>query len=161
MNTKSPPVKEVSAGWYLIGDAARQSGVSAPNIRFYEKENLLSSHSRADNSYRMYTDSDIHQIRFIRACRLLDMSLSDVRTLLNLNLRIKADCVTARDALDAHLAHIRARQTELKALEKDLRALRGRCDGQGTTCHIIEALHERAKSLPKLTGKATATHRHV
>lgn len=163
MNTKSPLVKAVSAGWFLIGDAARQSGVSAPNIRFYEKENLIRPQNRGDNSYRMYSDSDIHQLRFIRACRSLDMSLIEVRTLLSLNFRIKADCVTARDALDAHLVHVRARQTELKALEKDLKALRGRCDGRDTTCHIIEALHERAESLPKLTGKAQAkaTHRHV
>ena len=32
----------------------------------------------------------------------------------------------------------------LQALESDLLALRSRCDGSDATCHIIEALHERA-----------------
>lgn len=146
---------------YKIGEAATRSGVSAANIRFYEKEQLLSPQGRSDNSYRMYSDGDIHQLRFVRACRSLDMSLDEVRTLLGLDLNNKVDCATARGALDAHLRHVRARLTELKALEKDLKALRGRCDGLDTTCHIIEALHERADSLPKLALQVRPGKRHV
>lgn len=145
---------------YKIGEAATRSGVSAANIRFYEKDQLLSPQGRSDNSYRMYSDSDIHRLRFIRACRALDMSLDEVRTLLRLDLNSKADCATARGALDAHLAHVSERLNELKALEKDLKALRGRCDGLDTTCHIIEALHERANAMPKMTPTATRK-RHV
>ena len=145
---------------YKIGEAATRSGVSAANIRFYEKDQLLSPQGRSDNSYRMYSDSDIHRLRFIRACRALDMSLDEVRTLLRLDLNSKTDCATARGALDAHLAHVSERLNELKALEKDLKALRGRCDGLDTTCHIIEALHERANAMPKTTPTATRK-RHV
>ena len=145
---------------YKIGEAATRSGVSAANIRFYEKDQLLSPQGRSDNSYRMYSDSDIHRLRFIRACRALDMSLAEVRTLLRLDLNSKTDCATARGALDAHLAHVSERLNELKALEKDLKALRGRCDGLDTTCHIIEALHERANAMPKMTPTATRK-RHV
>ena len=145
---------------YLISQAAALSGVTPSNIRFYEKEKLLRPQGRGDNSYRMYSDSDIHRLRFIRACRSLDMSLDEVRTLLGLNLNNKTDCATARGALDAHLGHVRARLAELKALEKDLKALRGRCDGLDTTCHIIEALHERADRLPKAV-RAAPKKRHV
>ena len=145
---------------YKIGEAATRSGVSTANIRFYEKDQLLSPQGRSDNSYRMYSDSDIHRLRFIRACRALDMSLDEVRTLLRLDLNSKTDCATARGALDAHLAHVSERLNELKALEKDLKALRGRCDGLDTTCHIIEALHERANAMPKMTPTATRK-RHV
>ena len=145
---------------YRISQAAALSGVSAANIRFYEKEKLLKPTHRGDNSYRMYSDADVHQLRFIRACRSLDMSLGEVRTLLGLDLNIKADCATARGALDAHLSHVRERLAELKVLEKDLKALRGRCDGLDVTCHIIEALHERADTLPKSPRRA-AGKRHV
>lgn len=157
MPSSSPqPVKG-----YLIGDAARLSGVSTANIRFYEKEKLLSPHGRSDNSYRFYSDGDVHQLRFIRLCRALDMSLDEVRTLLGLDLKIKADCETARGALDGHLAHVRARLAELKVLEKDLQALRSRCDGSDTHCHIIEALHERADAMPVTAKAAASRKRHV
>ena len=149
------------SGGYRIGEAALHSGVSVANIRFYEKEELLSPQGRNDNSYRIYSNNDIHQLRFIRACRALDMSLDEVRTLLALDLDIKADCTTARIALDAHLAHVRERLAELKVLEKDLKALRGRCDGLDTTCHIIEALHARADALPLRAHVNRPVKRHV
>lgn len=153
--------KAVANAHHLIGHAAALSGVTPANIRFYEKEKLLSPQGRGDNSYRMYSNSDIHRLRFIRACRALDMSLDEVRTLLRLDLNSKTDCATARCALDEHLAHVRERLNELKALEKELKALRGRCDGMDTTCHIIEALHERADSLPKISGNTHSGKRHV
>lgn len=153
--------KSAGALSYRISQAAALTGVTPANIRFYEKEKLLRSAVRSDNSYRMYSDGDLHQLRFIRACRALDMSLDEVRTLMRLDLNIKADCAAARGALDAHLGHVRLRLEELKTLEQDLKALRSRCDGLDTTCHIIEALHERADSLPQVTRKTKTGKRHV
>ena len=146
---------------YRISQAARLSGVSTANIRFYEKEKLLSPHGRSDNSYRFYSEGDVHQLRFIRLCRAMDMSLDEVRTLLGLDLNLKADCDTARDALNGHLAHVRARLAELKVLEKDLQSLRERCDGTDTHCHIIEALHEQADALPARAHQPASAKRHV
>ncbi len=154
------PATRSTPAHYRISQAAARTGVTPANIRFYEQEKLFSPTVRGDNSYRMYSDGDLHQLRFIRACRALDMSLDEVRTLLGLDLNIKADCSTARSALDEHLAHVRARLAELKALEKDLKALRSRCNGQDAKCHIIEALHERADSLPRRAAPKAGL-RHV
>jgi DNA-binding transcriptional MerR regulator len=149
------------AAQWRIGEAARQSGVSAANIRYYEKEGLLPPGARGDNSYRLYSGADIHQLRFIRLCRAMDMSLDEVRSLLALDLRRKQDCDAARDALDEHLQHVRARLAELQALEADLLALRNRCDGSDDHCHIIEALHARADAQPAKAPHAGPAKRHV
>jgi DNA-binding transcriptional MerR regulator len=143
---------------YQIGQAAQRSGVSTANIRFYEKEKLIPPRGMGANSYRIYSDKDVHQLRFIRLLRSLDMSLDEVRALLHLDLRKKTHCQTARDTLDAHLGHVRTRLKELRGLEKDLAALRAQCDGQSEQCHLIEALHARASGeLPKPSkGKAHA-----
>ena len=143
-----------------IGDAAAQSGVSAANIRYYEKEGLIEPQARSDNSYRIYGDADVHRLRFIRLCRAMDMSLDEVRTLLDLDLRSKADCEAACVALDAHLGHVRERLRELRTLEKDLIALRDCCDGTDAQCHIIETLHARADRQPA-DAPRTRTARHV
>lgn len=145
---------------WKIGEAARRSGVGAANIRYYEREGLLAPQVRGDNDYRLYSEGDVHRLRFIRLCRAMDMSLQEVQALLSLDLGRKADCVRAREVLDAHLAHVRERLTELRVLEKDLRSLRDRCDGSDDHCHIIEALHERADaSLPE--PAAPVARRHV
>ena len=159
MNTKATDTPASAS--YRISQAAALSGVSAANIRFYEKEKLLSPHGRSDNSYRFYSAGDVHQLRFIRLCRAMDMSLDEVRTLLGLDLTRKADCATASEALDGHLAHVRERLAELRVLEKDLKALRERCDGTDARCHIIEALHERADALPAQGKRPASVKRHV
>jgi DNA-binding transcriptional MerR regulator len=156
-----PSPSPSAARGYQIGEAAKHSGVSSANIRFYEKEKLLSPQGRGDNSYRLYSEGDLHQLRFIRLCRAMDMSLDEVRTLLALDLNRRDDCAAAREALDGHLAHVRARLAELKALEKDLKALRNRCDGSDTHCHIIEALHELADAQAPASAGATGRKRHV
>jgi DNA-binding transcriptional MerR regulator len=145
---------------YQIGQAAQRSGVSAANIRYYEKEQLIPARGTGDNSYRMYSDEDVHQLRFIRLLRSLDMSLDEVRTLLHLDLRKKSHCQTARDTLDAHIGHVRARLKELRSLEKDLAALRAQCEGKDEQCHLIEALHARAYGDLPVTPKGRG-HTHV
>jgi DNA-binding transcriptional MerR regulator len=156
---------------YQIGQAAVLSGVTTANIRYYEKEKLIDPLGTAANGYRMYSDEDVHQLRFIRMLRSLDMSLAEVRSLLGLNLRKKADCQAARDTLDDHIGHVRERLVELAQLEIDLVALRKRCNGQDTLCHLIEALHDRARTAPASSvqpgasqfGKAhkASAHKHL
>ena len=145
---------------YLIGQAANLSGVTPANIRFYEKAGLLQAGARSSNTYRSYSDRDVHQLRFIRLCRALDMSLDEVRTLLNLDLAKKADCAAANEALESHILHVRERLVELRALQRDLVELRSRCDGTGPKCLIIEALHDLAERLSREKPKARG-HRHV
>jgi DNA-binding transcriptional MerR regulator len=145
---------------FQIGQAAALSGVTPANIRFYEKSGLLHAGERGANSYRQYDERDVHQLRFIRLCRAMDMSLDEVRTLLALDLARKDDCAVANAALEAHISHVDERLRELRALQRDLVELRERCDGSGPKCRIIEALHERAERLSR--GKPAARgHRHV
>ena len=147
---------------HRIGEAARQSGVSPANIRYYEKEGLLPPGARGDNSYRLYSAADVHRLRFVRLCRAMDMSLDEVRTLLALDGARKDDCVAANKTLDAHLGHVRERLAELQALEHELMQLRSQCDGTDSYCHIIEALHAQAdEPLPEGLQGGPASKRHV
>lgn len=145
---------------YLIGQAAARSGVTPANIRFYEKSGLLPAGARSSNSYRSYSERDVHQLRFIRLCRAMDMSLDEVRTLLGLDLSSKVDCALANTALESHIAHVRERLRELRVLQRDLIDLRNACDGSGPQCRIIEALHDRADRPAREKPKARG-HRHV
>ena len=156
--SEQPPA---STPVHRIGEASKRCGVSAANIRYYEAQGLLPAPPRSEGDYRLYSDADVHRLRFIRLGRALDMSLDEVRTLVGLDLNNKSDCQTARTALDAHLQHVRERLAELRLLERDLRGLRARCDGSDDQCHIIEALHQRADQspLPSAAGEALPLRR--
>ena len=66
-----------------IKQASEQSGVSAPNIRFYEKEGLMTPARNRGNAYRDYTAGDIRTLKLIRMLRMLDMPLPVIQRVLN------------------------------------------------------------------------------
>ena len=65
-----------------IKQASEQSGVSAPNIRFYEKEGLLTPARRQGNGYRDYTAGNIRTLKLIRMLRMLDVPLPTIKAVL-------------------------------------------------------------------------------
>ncbi len=117
-----------------IGDLAEATGTPVETIRFYERERLLSAARRTANNYRLYTSAHVERLGFIRHCRNLDMTLDEIRSLLRLRDSPSQDCGEVNALLDEHIGHVAQRIRELRALEKDLKALRARC----STPHSID-----------------------
>ena len=57
-----------------INEVEQLVGVTKRNIRFYEKEGLLSP-GRTDNGYRDYGEADVEALRKIKLLRKLDVPL--------------------------------------------------------------------------------------
>ena len=70
------------SGTLAIGEVARQTGVAASAIRYYEAEGLLSSPGRA-SGWRAFTPEVVDRLRVIKLARELGFSLDDIRALLN------------------------------------------------------------------------------
>lgn len=125
-----------------IKELATASGLPVDTIRHYEKAGLMSAPARSANNYRRYTQADAQRLRFIRNCRSLDMSLDEVRTLLDFIDRPRADCSMVDALVAEHLSHVRERIASLQLLEHQLSLLQTAC-GQpqpGKTCGIVLAL---------------------
>ena len=58
-------------------------GVSRQNIRYYEKEGLLTPCREQGNSYRDYSQEDVERLKLIKMLRMLDMPLKDIALVLN------------------------------------------------------------------------------
>ena len=110
-----------------IGELGNAIGVDVETIRYYEKAGLLSPPERRTNGYRSYGDAHLEQLAFIRHCRALDIPLADIRRLLELLARPRADCGDVDRLVDEQLARVRTRIESLRALERQLSALRKCC----------------------------------
>ena len=67
-----------------IGQVARESGISAKMIRYYESIGLVPRASRTNGGYRDYDHTDMHRLQFIRRARDLGFPVDRVRELLRL-----------------------------------------------------------------------------
>jgi hypothetical protein len=50
---------------YSIQDVSRKTGLSAHNLRYYEKEGLLSPVERTPGGFRQYSDEDLEALGLI------------------------------------------------------------------------------------------------
>ncbi len=67
-----------------IGIAAKQSGVPAKTIRYYESIGLIPPADRKMSGYRDYDAKDVETLRFIHHARRLGFPVKDVAALLAL-----------------------------------------------------------------------------
>ena len=65
-----------------IGRAAKASGVSVKMVRHYEAIGLLGPVARTYANYRVYSDNNVHTLRFIKRARALGFSVDECRHLL-------------------------------------------------------------------------------
>lgn len=63
-----------------IAEAERRTGLTRANIRFYEKEGLLTP-TRGANGYRDYTEDNVQTLRKIMLLRRLRLSVPDIRAI--------------------------------------------------------------------------------
>lgn len=62
----------------VIKEVEEQTGMTRANIRFYEKEGLLTP-QRAENGYRDYSEADLKELEKIKLLRVLGLPLEDIR----------------------------------------------------------------------------------
>ena len=64
-----------------IKDVEAIVGITKKNIRFYEKEGLLSPGRNSENSYREYSEDDVERLKQIKFFRKLNMPVSEIKAL--------------------------------------------------------------------------------
>ena len=65
-----------------IKEVELQAGITKANIRFYEKEGLLSP-LRSANNYREYSTEDVERLKKVRVLRMMGISVADIRLLMD------------------------------------------------------------------------------
>ncbi len=129
-----------------IGQAATASGISAKMIRYYESVGLIPSADRSTSGYRVYSQEDVHTLRFIRRARDLGFSVEQIAALLALwQDRSRASADVKRLAL-SHVEKLEAKRREIDEMVATLRYLASHCQGNNRPgCPIIDELSAGSK----------------
>ncbi|WP_354004377.1 Cu(I)-responsive transcriptional regulator [Ramlibacter pallidus] len=131
-----------SAAWPVnIGEAARQSGVSAKMVRHYESLGLLPRVARTDSGYRQYSEADVHTLRFIKRGRDLGFSMEEIGELVGLWQNRRRASASVRKVAQKHSDDLAQRIQAMQEMQRTLQHLIHCCHGDDRPeCPILEAL---------------------
>lgn len=124
-----------------ISKAAKLSGLSSKTIRFYEQQGVISPAQRADNGYRVYSDQQLEQLRFVKRARDLGFSLDQSRELLELLRNPQRRSAEVKARVLEHVTQLDQQLLQLNQMRDQLLSLSGQCRGDDNAeCPILNAL---------------------
>ena len=129
-----------------IGELSRRTGVNIETIRYYERIKMLAAPPRTSSGRRVYGPTEIRNLAFIRRSRELGFTLDEIRALLALSAANGENtCSEVREVAARHLADIRAKIVDLRAMARVLLDAVRRCDaGETPGCPLIDTLSASA-----------------
>jgi MerR family copper efflux transcriptional regulator len=145
----SRPDTQGAGASVTIGEAARQSGVSAKMLRHYESLGLLANVARTDGGYRLYTAADVHTLRFIKRSRDLGFSMLEIAELVNLWQNHSRASASVKQIAQKHLESLAQRIEGMQAMQRSLQTLLQHCHGDDRPdCPILDDLSGVSKLPP-------------
>lgn len=99
-----------------IGQAAKQSGISAKMIRYYEDIGLLPASKRTDAGYRMYSEEDIKTLKFIQHSRELGFSTEQMKELMSLWKNEGRQSAEVKELTQKHIDALNKKIADLQAM---------------------------------------------
>lgn len=124
-----------------IGQAARQTGLSAKMIRHYEEAGLLHKANRTEAGYRLYNNQQLQQLGFIKQARALGFSIAQISSLLGLWRDPNRSSKEVKQLAEFHLDEIKQKVAELQHMQAVLQLLADSCCGDDQPhCAILDGL---------------------
>ncbi len=133
---------------YLIGQLAGLAGVRTDTVRYYEKIGLLQRPARTASGYRIYGDSALKQLKFIRRAQSLGFTLDEIQRIINLRGQGEETCRCVIGMAEATLAETEDKIRELEHFRNALKSnlarwgeVAGRGENVGAEyCALIESV---------------------
>lgn len=133
---------ERQAEFMKIGQLAKRLGLNVRTLRYYESIGLLPSPTRTEGGFRLYTEEDEQNLRFVLQAKSAGFSLEEIREIIRLS-RDGSACSYVREHLAQHIAAVDAQIAELTRLRADLAQVVGAWEEipsvpAGRICGLIE-----------------------
>lgn len=93
-----------------INEVEQLVGITKRNIRFYEKEGLLSPGRNSDNGYREYGDAEVEVLKQIKLLRKLDVPMEEIR-------KMQQGGLTLTDGVRRHIIQLERTRENLATMQ--------------------------------------------
>ena len=125
-----------------IGQLAKRGGVGIDTVRYYERNGLLTPHTRLASGYRRYSELELARLRFIRRAQALGFTRNEIKDLLARS--AQRDVGRVKRSAQAKLKDVKSRIAALERVQDGLATLIDACPGHGRAadCPILRTLND-------------------
>lgn len=136
---------------YRIGELAKLADVTPDTVRYYEKQQMMEHVVRTEGGFRLYSETDLQRLKFIRYARQSGFTLETIRELLSIRIDPELHtCQESKGIVQSRLKEIELKISELEHMRKSLQRLNDACCGSAHSsvyCSILEALEQGASNI--------------
>ena len=126
-----------------ISQTAKEAGVNAQTLRYYERRGLLPKPSRRGSGYREYSPDAVRLVRFIKRAQTLGFSLDEIEELARLRDVGRGERHRVRAIAERKIGEIDRKIAQLQSMREALTMLVASChQGVAAECPIIDALNQ-------------------
>ena len=108
-----------------IGVLAQRSGLPVKTLRYYEELGLLPAVGRSAGGYRLFAESSLRRLEFIRRLKSLGLTLEDIQGCLEVHDAGQLPCGDIQRQLQRQIDLVDERLRELHQFRTELRGLLG------------------------------------
>lgn len=127
------------------GEVAEKADVNPETLRYYERKELIPKPRRSDGGIRLYDESYVDRLRFIRRAKELGFTLAEIKGLLDLRVDDEATCRDVKTQAEDKLEEVEAKILDLKRIREALTTLAEACDEANkptSDCPILDAMED-------------------
>jgi Hg(II)-responsive transcriptional regulator len=127
----------------FVGQLAGEAGINVETIRYYEKLKLLPKPKRKESRYRIYNETDLKRLLFIKRAKELGFTLKEIKELMELKIDSEAKCGDVKHLTEHKLKDVDDRIRDLKTIKSVLVKLINQCVNEEVSsdeCPILESI---------------------
>ena len=128
---------------YTVGEMAREIGVPASTLRYYDKEGILPFVERSSGGIRMFTEKDYEWMKVVECLRKSGLTLKEIRGYIEM---IGRGDASLKERQELFLARKQAVERQMEELQDMLKLLEFKCWYYEEA--IKDGTEERVRSLP-------------
>jgi MerR family copper efflux transcriptional regulator len=114
----------------LIGELAKQAGLTVKTVRYYEAFGLLPAAQRRESGYRTYSPADLDRVAFIKGAKALGLTLAQIKEIIAVWDGGQRPCGRVAALIDEKLARLDQRIAELTAFRDALSTYKADVEAQ-------------------------------
>jgi DNA-binding transcriptional MerR regulator len=140
-----------------IGEVSKRSGIGIEALRFYEKSGLLDRPGRTYSGYRLYDESVLERLAFIKQAQILGFTLQEIKEIIAHKQVGESPCAEVRDIVRKRLDELDERIKQMLRYRDELATALAEWDqtgeAEGHICGLIEGSRIEHEIDHKKVGK--------